>query len=134
MKIKDVMKNLNFKEIIAMRIPKRKDIDEYYLFKIENKIYITECFLMRRFVLKEDWNVLNVPFEVWLDFYEAGAINDNVINEIIKIFVKNQVIEKISTIPNWKYSLIKKAGNYLVCFESYPNGTYKIYVMKIKED
>jgi len=135
MKVKDVMGKLNFKNIQVIRLSKRKGINEYYFFKIGNKIHIIEVYLINKFALKEEANVLNIPFEIWLDFYKAKAIDNDTMDKIIEIFVENRILEEYKgTEKDWGNYMIEKIGSYLV-FYRFEDSKYKIvYVMKIEEN
>ena len=73
MKVKDALKALDFKEVQILRCSKREGINEYFLIKGKGKIHVLEVYLINKFVLKEEVDVLNIPFVIWLDFYRAGA-------------------------------------------------------------
>ncbi|RKX58110.1 MAG: hypothetical protein DRP29_07270 [Thermodesulfobacteriota bacterium] len=130
MKVKDALKALDFKEVQILRCSKREGINEYFLIKGKGKIHVLEVYLINKFVLKEEVDVLNIPFVIWLDFYRAGAIKDEVMDKIIKTFIQNKILKEIEIKEkDWGSFMIERVGSYLI-FYKYKNELEVAFVIK----
>ena len=130
MKVKDILGNLNFKETQILRCPKREGINEYFLIKTKGKIFVLEVYLINKFSLKEETDVLNIPFIIWLDFYRAGVIEDKIMDKIIETFIKNKLLKEIEIKEkDWGNFMIEKVGSYLI-FYKYKNELEVAFVIK----
>ena len=130
MKVKDALKALDFKEVQILRCPKREGINEYLLIKGKGKIHVLEVYLINKFVLKEEVDVLNIPFVIWLDFYRAGAIKDEIMDKIIKTFIQNKILKEIEIKEkDWGSFMIERVGSYLI-FYKYKNELEVAFVIK----
>jgi len=130
MKVKDALKTLDFKEAQILRCPKREGINEYFLIKGKGKIYVLEVYLINKFALKEETDVLNIPFIIWLDLYRARAIEDEVMDKIIETFVQNKILKEIEIKEkDWGSFMIERVGSYLI-FYKYKNELEVAFVIK----
>jgi len=133
MKVKDALKTLDFKEVQILRCPKREGINEYFLIKGKGKIHVLEVYLINKFALKEETDVLNIPFVIWLDLYRAQAIEDEIMDKIIETFVKNKLLKEIEIKEkDWGSFMIERVGSYLI-FYKYKNELEVAFVIKKKE-
>ena len=133
MRVKDALKTLDFKEVQILRCPKREGINEYFLIKGKRKIYVLEVYLINKFALKEETDVLNIPFVIWLDLYRAKAVEDKVMDKIIETFVKNKLLKEIEIKEkDWGSFMIERVGSYLI-FYKYKNELEVAFVIKKKE-
>jgi len=133
MRVKDALKTLDFKEVQILRCPKREGINEYFLIKGKRKIYVLEVYLINKFALKEETDVLNIPFVIWLDLYRAQAIEDEIMDKIIETFVKNKLLKEIEIKEkDWGSFMIERVGSYLI-FYKYKNELEVAFVIKKKE-